>query len=58
VDGRREEDVRRALGVTRRERASDILAFFTACLGRRVNSEAAAPRRVVPSVRRGDDAYR
>ncbi|MEZ0335687.1 MAG: ATP-binding protein [Gemmatimonadales bacterium] len=58
VDGRREEDVRRALGVTRRERPSDILAFFTACLGRRVNSEAAAPRRVVPSVRRGDDAYR
>jgi DNA helicase HerA-like ATPase len=57
VDGRREEDIRRALGLTRRERPSDVLAFFTACLGRRVMSEPSPARRVVPSVRRGDDVY-
>ena len=45
VDGRREEDVRRALGATRRERPDDALAFFTACLGRRVNGEVVAARR-------------
>jgi len=39
VEGRREDDVRRALGQTRRERPSDVLAFFTACLGRRVSGE-------------------
>src|SRR4051812_8476951 len=52
IDGRREDDVRRALGATRRERPDDVLAFFTACLGRRVNGEVVAPRRVVPAVRR------
>jgi DNA helicase HerA-like ATPase len=57
VEGRRDEDVRRALGLTRRERPSDLLAFFTACLGRRVSSEPSPARRVVPSVRRGDDVY-
>ena len=57
IDGRREDDVRRALGITRRERPDDVLAFFTACLGRRVNGEVVAPRRAVPAVRRGDDGY-
>lgn len=57
IDGRREDDVRRALGATRRERPDDVLAFFTACLGRRVNGEVVAPRRAVPAVRRGDDGY-
>jgi hypothetical protein len=57
VDGRREEDVRRALGATRRERPDDVLAFFTACLGRRVTGEVVAPRRGVPSVRRGEEDY-
>ncbi|MEP7176241.1 MAG: ATP-binding protein [Gemmatimonadales bacterium] len=57
IDGRREEDVRRALGVTRRERPDDALAFFTACLGRRVIGEVAAPRRGIPAVKRGDDGY-
>lgn len=57
IDGRREDDVRRALGVTRRERPDDVLAFFTACLGRRVNGEVVASRRTVPAVRRGDDGY-
>jgi hypothetical protein len=57
IDGRREDDVRRALGATRRERPDDVLAFFTACLGRRVNGEVVAPRRGVPAVRHGDDGY-
>jgi hypothetical protein len=57
VEGRREEDVRRALAVTRRERPADLVAFFTACLGRRVISELSPGRRVVPTVRRGDDVY-
>jgi hypothetical protein len=57
VEGRREEDVRRALAVTRRERPADLVAFFTACLGRRVISEPSPARRVVPTVRRGDDVY-
>src|SRR5215213_7234526 len=57
VDGRREDDVRRALGATRRERPAEVLAFFSACLGRRVNGEVVAPRRGVPSVRRGEEGY-
>jgi hypothetical protein len=57
IDGRREDDVRRALGATRRERPDDVLAFFTACLGRRVKGEVVAPRRTVPAVRRSDDGY-
>jgi DNA helicase HerA-like ATPase len=57
IDGRREDDVRRALGATRRERPDDVLAFFTACLGRRVNGEVVASRRTVPAVRRSDDGY-
>jgi hypothetical protein len=57
IDGRREEDVRRALAATRRERPVDAYAYFTACLGRRVNGEVAAPRRGVPALKRSDDAY-
>ena len=58
VDGRREDDVRRALAATRRERPDDPLAFFRACLGRRVSPEVVVPvRRPVPAVRRGEDDY-
>jgi len=57
VDGRREDDVRRALGATRRERPDDPLAFFRACLGRRVAAEVVSARRPVPAVRRGEDDY-
>ena len=57
IDGRRDEDVRRALGATRRERPDDALAFFTACLGRRVNGEVLATRRGIPAVKRSDDGY-
>ena len=57
IDGRREDDVRRALAATRRERPADPFAFFTACLGRRVLSEVPAPRRGIPALKHADDAY-
>jgi DNA helicase HerA-like ATPase len=57
IDGRREEDVRRALAVTRRERPADPCAFFTASLGRRVPGEVASPRRGVPALKHADDVY-
>jgi DNA helicase HerA-like ATPase len=57
IDGRREEDVRRALAATRRERPADAFAFFTACLGRRVGGEVAATRRGIPALKRADDSY-
>jgi hypothetical protein len=59
VDGRREDDVRRALSATRRARPDDAHAFFTAALGRRVAAEAVTPsRKVLPGVKRTDDPYR
>jgi hypothetical protein len=57
VDGRREDDVRRALGATRRERPQDALAFFTACLGRRIEGEVVAARRGIPAIKRGEEGY-
>ncbi len=58
VDGRREEDVRRALSATRRARPDNPEAYFTAALGRRVLAESIAPaRRGVTPVRRLDDPY-
>jgi hypothetical protein len=57
IEGRREDDVRRALSATRRERPADAYAFFTACLGRRVNGEIVAPRRGIPALKRVDDSY-
>ncbi|MGH7509208.1 MAG: ATP-binding protein [Gemmatimonadales bacterium] len=57
IEGRREEDVRRAVALTRRERPSDAYAFFSACLGRRVSPEIATPRRGIPALKRSDDSY-
>jgi hypothetical protein len=57
VVGRREDDVRRALSATRRERPADVEAYFRACLGRRVGGEVIEARRPVPALRRGDDPY-
>ena len=57
IDGRREDDVRRALSATRRERPTDPLPYFVACLGRRVAGEVVLPRRGIPAVRRGEDGY-
>ena len=57
IEGRREEDVRRALAATRRERPVDTYAFFTACLGRRVSGEVVSPRRGIPALKHADDSY-
>jgi DNA helicase HerA-like ATPase len=57
IEDRREEDVRRALAATRRERPADAYAFFTACLGRRVEGEVVVPRRGIPALKRADDSY-
>ena len=57
IEGRRPEDVRRALGAVRRERPVDPLAFFTACLGRRVGGEPVGARRGIPAVRSGEEDY-
>ena len=57
IDGRREEDVRRALAATRRERPDDAWAYFSACLGRRVMGEYPSPRRGIPALRHAEDPY-
>jgi hypothetical protein len=61
VDGRRDDDVRRALAAARRERPADPYAFFAACLGRRVNGEVVTMRegvrKGIPAVKRADDSY-
>src|SRR5829696_3207046 len=57
IEGRREEDVRRALAATRRERPADATAYFTACLGRRVTGEVVSARRGIPALKHADDSY-
>jgi hypothetical protein len=56
IEGRRQDDVRRALAATRRERPADVSAFFTACLGRRAAGEI-IQRQAVPALHRVDDSY-
>ncbi|HEX5385254.1 MAG TPA: hypothetical protein VFW66_00990 [Gemmatimonadales bacterium] len=57
IDGRREDEVRRALSAARRERPDDVEAYFRRCLGRRVSAETAGTRRGVPPVWAGEDPY-
>src|SRR5262245_6949324 len=57
IAGRREDDVRRALSATRRERPADVEGFFKACLGRRIAPEVRVPVRGIPAVRGGADPY-
>src|SRR3954463_5530980 len=57
IDERREEDVRRALAATRRERPADTTAYFSACLGRRIGGEVLPPRRGVPALKHADEPY-
>ena len=57
IEGRRQEDVRRAIAATRRERPADALAYFTACLGKRIAGEVVLPRRGIPAVKRGEEGY-
>ena len=56
IEGRREEDVRRALHATRRTRPERVLGFFASQLGNRVEREV-VPTRVVPALRKSDDPY-
>ncbi len=57
IDGRRPEEVRRALSATRRERPAKVEAYFAACLGPRVAGEPGGVRRGIPALRTGDDPY-
>lgn len=58
LQGRREDDVRRALGATRRTRPDDVLAYFRSVLGRRIQTEAPAERRhAVRPVSLPEDPY-
>ena len=58
VEGRREDDVRRALAATRRARPDEPMAYFAKALGRKVQAEAQPPRAGVRTVARGaDDVY-
>jgi hypothetical protein len=57
LEGRLEDDVRRALHATRRTRPDSVLGFFTAQLGARVEREVPQGRGV-PRLRKTDDPYR
>jgi DNA helicase HerA-like ATPase len=57
IEGRREEDVRRALAATRRERPADAESYFTACLGRRITGELVSARRGIPALKQTDESY-
>jgi hypothetical protein len=59
VEGRREDDVRRALAATRRARPDEPMAYFAKALGRKVHAEAQPQRPPgVRTVARGaDDVY-
>jgi len=58
VEGRREDDVRRALAATRRSRPDDPFAYFVSVLGRRIEAERVmSPRRGIPAVSAPEDPY-
>jgi hypothetical protein len=56
IEGRREDDVRRALHATRRTRPDNVLAYFTAQLGTRVAREVVAGRGVT-GLKKVSDPY-
>lgn len=57
VDGRREDEVRRALARTRQARPEEPVAYFTAALGRRVEPEVAGRSATVTPLRGTADPY-
>lgn len=58
LEGRREDDVRRALAATRRARPDEPMAYFTKALGRKVQAEPAGSRPGIGTLARGaDDVY-
>jgi hypothetical protein len=57
IHGRREEDILRALHATRRMRPDNVMAYFTAQLGKRVAAESGTVARPVPAIKRVEDPY-
>jgi DNA helicase HerA-like ATPase len=59
IDGRRDEDVLKALHATRRMKPDNVMAYFTAQLGQRIRAEAANPERPrgTPAIKRVEDPY-
>jgi DNA helicase HerA-like ATPase len=58
IHGRREEDILRALHATRRMRPDNVMAFFTAQLGKRIAAETAGGvSRPVSAIKRVEDPY-
>jgi hypothetical protein len=57
VEGRRDDDVRRALAATRRARPEGPMAYFVAALGRRVQAEVVQQRRPVTPIASSADPY-
>jgi DNA helicase HerA-like ATPase len=59
IDGRRDEDVLRALNATRRMKPDNVMAFFTAQLGQRVRAEGTVvpSGRSAPAIKRVEDPY-
>jgi len=57
VDGRREDDVRRALARTVQARPDDPFAYFAAALGRRIEPERALRRATITPLRDTADPY-
>lgn len=55
MDGRPEDEVRRALGIVARERPDDVLALFRACLRRVIRLERDLPPPGIPPLPRDDD---
>jgi DNA helicase HerA-like ATPase len=59
IDGRRDEDVLKALHATRRMKPDNVMAFFTSQLGQRVRAEAGAGpvARGTTAIKRVEDPY-
>ena len=59
IDGRRDEDVLRALHATRRMKPDNVMAYFTAQLGQRIRAEAGTGERPrgAPAIKRVEDPY-
>jgi hypothetical protein len=56
IDGRREDDIRRALHAVRRTRPDNVLGYFVAQLGKRVEREVATGKGVA-GLRKVGDPY-
>jgi DNA helicase HerA-like ATPase len=58
IDGRRDEDVLKALHATRRMKPDNVMAFFTAQLGQRIRAESgSAPSPRAGAIKRVEDPY-